>query len=420
MSSFLLVIILFNDGLFFSALSSSFVPVVINIIESIKAEEVYLNDIVNVKGKKPISGKVRINEKGKVNYAKMIINSYNVECENSSKCEVGSKINEDNTVPEIEIKEVESEKNSITIKYETNDEAKVICEYGTDTKYGQTGTINEENNKCTINNLESDTSYYYRLTPKINRKGESKTGAIKTKANVVPATEFKVGDYVYMVPTMNNAYTPTTDSSSPYYTGTNNPGSITPSELDTWVIIRNDSTGIEMVSLNVSSTAISFYGQVGYKNLVGALNEIARQYTNENFVDTSKIRHMGDLPGSSIEQCDDLCGSDIYYEMDTNLVKSAMKIRGTETLVASEPKGNLLDYFLASRLNYQNVGLGQTVCFRYIGTSGGISDRDIWNKNYGNAAKNSNIRPILTLKEGVVASATGDGSEDNPWVLVEQ
>ena len=50
-----------------------------------------LNTIINVKGKKPESGTVTINEKGNVDSAKLVINSYVIECSNKT-CTVKGKL----------------------------------------------------------------------------------------------------------------------------------------------------------------------------------------------------------------------------------------------------------------------------------------------------------------------------------------
>ena len=50
-----------------------------------------LNTIINVKGKKPESGTVTINEKGNVQNSKLVINNYVIECSNK-KCTVKGKL----------------------------------------------------------------------------------------------------------------------------------------------------------------------------------------------------------------------------------------------------------------------------------------------------------------------------------------
>ncbi len=221
-----------------------------------------------------------------------------------------------------------------------------------------------------------------------------------------------------MVPSYVGNYTPTTDSSSPYYTGTSSPGSITPSELDTWVIIKNDGTNIEMVSLNASSTTISFYGQTGYKNFVGALNKIVEQYINDMF--TNGSRHMGYLEGSSIERCNDLCSSDIYYQTDLDMVNSAIG-----NLITMTNEENITSYFLASRFSYYGCGsyYRETCYYARNVNSSGVQEHlqpPIYSNggSYNNIVTSS-IRPILSLKPTVKADLSGDGSANNPWVLVE-
>ncbi len=230
----------------------------------------------------------------------------------------------------------------------------------------------------------------------------------------VPVTDFAVGDYVYMVPSYVGSYTPTTDSSSPYYTGTTSPGSITPSELTQWVVIKNDGTDIEMVSKNVSSTSISFACKAGYINYVDALNEIARQYKNENFVDTSKIRHVGYLPGSSVGHATSYTLNDDYYTVDINLINNVLNTK------VGYNNGVATSYYVASR-QYES----QYHCSRgrYIKSDGNpdYTTLTVWiyDDSSCDPKMSHSIRPILSLKPTAKADSSGDGSANNPWVLVE-
>ena len=173
----------------------------------------------------------------------------------------------------------------------------------------------------------------------------------------------EVGDYVKMTPT-STSYT--TDTTKTGYTSTQK---INPSELNLWRVIRVNSDGtIEMVSEHVSSTAIYFKGQTGYKNLVGYLNVLASQYTNTKYVKST--RHMGyngqteyltntastvdstattapwtSSTGSSTVESQG--GGDTLYTTDTDLVKAA-----TGTLVATKTSGLALFAIAAVSLKF--------------------------------------------------------------------
>ena len=239
----------------------------------------------------------------------------------------------------------------------------------------------------------------------------------------------QVGDYVKMTPT-STSYT--TDTTKTGYTSTQ---TINPSELNLWRVIRVNSDGtIEMVSEHVSTTAIYFKGQTGYKNLVGYLNVLASQYTNANYVKST--RHMGyngqteyltdtantvdststtapwtSSTGSSTVESQG--GGDTLYTTDTDLVKAA-----TGTLVATNTSGSEQTYWLASR--YYNYGSSTDWYYygRYMNASGSVSIKLLYNYNSGfNTRTYSNrLRPIVTLKSGI-SYTPALGTSDDPFVL---
>ncbi len=249
------------------------------------------------------------------------------------------------------------------------------------------------------------------------------TSQLEVVDNKIPVTDLSVGDYVQMTPSYIGSYTPTTDSSSPYYTGTSSPGSVTPSELTKWVIIKDYNTDgiIEMVSLNASSTTITFYGQIGYNNYVGALNKIAEQYRNNTFTNAS--RHMGYLAGSSLEQCNS-CGTDNYYITDVDLVKNAIGVRGSATEITTRLNSDNTFYFLASRFVSGN---GYCRCLSYVWSDvGGAYNGPNCSMNVVNTLSStkyteisSAVRIILSLKPSAKAAAGATGDVNNPYVLVE-
>ena len=242
----------------------------------------------------------------------------------------------------------------------------------------------------------------------------------------------EVGDYIKMTPT-STSYT--TDTSKTGYTSTQK---INPSELDTWRVIKVNSDGtIEVVSENISSTAVYFKGQTGYKNFVGYLNELANQYQNTKY--TIKARHMGyngqteyltdttntvdstatTAPwtcstGRGCSPVESQGGGDTLYTNDTDLVKNAIG-----TLVASLKGGSASDYWLASRYYDYCSSSNWFYSGRSISSSGIIgSSYDLYLYNYGFYANSSyfRLRPILTLKSGISYTAVR-GTSDDPFVL---
>ncbi len=249
----------------------------------------------------------------------------------------------------------------------------------------------------------------------------SDTSQLDVIPSGVPATDFAVGDYVQMTPSYVGSYTPTTDSSSPYYTGTTSPGSVTPSELTKWVVIKNDGTNIEMVSYYASSTKITFYDTDGYHNLIAALNKIAEQYQNNTY--TNGHRYIGYISGLEEDYGNysnyAFHDGGTYYVTDINLIKAAVDVRKESTLVATNPSGSAEGYWLAATA-YQNSSGPWYQYGRYVSSSGEICTATFCAcAGYGHYSVSNSVRPILSLKPTAKAEASGDGSENNPWVLVE-
>ena len=241
----------------------------------------------------------------------------------------------------------------------------------------------------------------------------------------------EVGDYIKMTPT-STSYT--TDTSKTGYTRTQ---TINPNELDIWRVIKVNSDGtIEVVSENISSTAVYFKGQTGYKNLVGYLNELANQYQNTKY--TIKARHMGyngqteyltdtantvdstaTTPpwncstGGSCSPVESQGGGDTLYTNDTDLVKNAIG-----TLKASTKGGSASTYWLASRYYRYDSSSFWYYSGRLIGSSGSINDYNLYYYSRGFSVYSSNfrLRPILTLKSGISYTAVR-GTSDDPFVL---
>ena len=129
------------------------------------------------------------------------------------------------------------------------------------------------------------------------------------------------GDYV--------SYTPPTTSypTDTSYTGYELSQTINPSELNKWrVIAINNDGSVDIMSEYVSSVDVYFQGSVGYQNLAGYLNILARAYEDDGTL--TKVgagRHFGYAP-STIEFCSgtvESCPHDTGYESDYNLIHTS-------------------------------------------------------------------------------------------------
>ena len=302
------------------------------------------------------------------------------------------------------------------------------------TSNSKVATCSVKDTTIIINGLETGTAIItITSNASKNYNAINKTYNLNVK-QLVLSESVKLGDYIKMKPT-STSYT--TDKSKTGYTSTQ---TINPSELDMWRVIKINTDGtIEVVSENVSSIAVYFRGQVGYKNLVGYLNVLANQYQNSKY--TIKARHMGyngqteyltntastvdstsTTPpwicdtGGSCNPIENKGGGDTLYQNDTNLVKNVIG-----TLVVSSKEGSEIYYWLASRdYGYKCYG---TVCWYYFGRNIGYSGNICsygglysYNDGFNTDSYSNRLRPILTLKSGI-SYTNGKGTSSNPYVL---
>ena len=257
-------------------------------------------------------------------------------------------------------------------------------------------------------------------------KGEFK-GTVTFKTDNSQSISLALGDYVKMTPTKSSY---TTDTSKTGYDSTQ---TINPQELNLWrVISLNDEGTVDVVSEHISSTGIYFKGQTGYQNLVGYLNELAKQYENSTYTkssrhfgyngqteyitDTSKFAYPAPWNCSTGESCNPIesqGGGDNLYTKDYNLVNSVLG-----TAVARKPNGITAYYWMASRYYYYSSATDYRWNERYVATSGSvISTKYLYyydSSSFDSYNDNNYLRPILTLKSGL--KYTGSGTEDKPYV----
>ena len=331
----------------------------------------------------------------------------------------------------------------IAIPY-TGNYPNIRCVYGTTENYGSVGTIS--GNTCYFYGTSSNQKLYYKIIA-TNNAGKIYEGrGSATTIETTLADNVKLGDYIYMKPD-STSYSITSDmtgcvsglASSDNCNGINGePQTINPSELTVWRVIRKNSDGtVDVVSENVSSTNVYFYGRTGYQNLVGSLNKIAAQYTNSDYVqstrhmgysnqtqnitDTSKLRRESSPPpfpsstSSSTTSANEALGAgDMGYETDQTLVNTALG-----TLVAKKPSGTAINYWLASRHYDSSRSTEWGFSERIIKTNGSLSTTNLffhnvdWSSSEYSYSPAYAIRPILTLKSTVkIVGGTGTSSDN--------
>lgn len=244
----------------------------------------------------------------------------------------------------------------------------------------------------------------------------------------------KIGDYVRYTPE-KTSYEVASD-----LTGYESNQTINPSELNLWRVIRKNEDGsIDLVSEYTSSNKVTFKGKEGYKNYIGTLNTIAKQYETSGI--TSGSRYIGydgqtefitdetmlnqnstipwsenttaeNSPKGSIRES--LGGGDMLYETDTNLVKEACG----NTLKAYQVNNTSLsvEYWLGSRQFYY-LSSGWSFSVRSVNPNYGIGGFNLSyydNDSFNEGNYSYYLRPIVTLKSGIQANS-GDGTSGTPW-----
>lgn len=213
-----------------------------------------------------------------------------------------------------------------------------------------------------------------------------------------------VGDYVQMTPTSTSYEIDTTKTG---YTGTEQK-KLNPSELNLWRVIRkNDDGTIEMVSEYVSSVNVYFQGLVGYNNSVIVLNEVAKQYENNVYTETS--RHSG-YNAADITK----------YDVDTSLIKNAIKTLSTYKVGST----TTTTYWLAAKTIYNDSNTSTSNRRLYYG-GGSYYEYyyvTIFSNTIGSGTNevsqiyNYAIRPIVVLKN-TLQNIEGSGTKESPYIL---
>ena len=247
---------------------------------------------------------------------------------------------------------------------------------------------------------------------------------------------FEVGDYITMTPSKEEFKL--TAEESPTFSYVN----LNPQELTQWRVLKKNDCNVEVISDYVTSTKITFYGYLGYKYYVGALNTLASAYENPKYTvgsrsfgydgqtevikDTSyfdgtrtEVPSLVDsgypYTGVGEERMGGVLGDTLYlkdYLLSRNIsAHNAKKFNSTNTTS---------DYWIASR-RYWVISDGSAYSFdlRYnisamtIATSRYDGTKGFWTNTYYSQYP---IRPILVFKTGVTISG-GSATEEDPYTL---
>ena len=260
----------------------------------------------------------------------------------------------------------------------------------------------------------------------------------------------ELGDYVYYKPIETSVSVDTSKTGYAEYDSTFTQ-SINPSELELWRVLNiYDDGTVDLISEYVSSTDVYFYGQTGYLNFVGYLNELAKEYETEGItLDENGSRYFGyngqteyitdtsmftSTPpfGCSTDGTTGNCsnttypndpddyeaygGGDTLYTTDYNQLQTVLGTRiaykvGTDTAKA---------YWMASRYYYYSSASNYSWSGRSVSTSGSNSYNNLYyyySSSFYSSRPKSALRPIVTLKSGL-SYGGGIGTEDSPMKII--
>ncbi len=243
---------------------------------------------------------------------------------------------------------------------------------------------------------------------------------------VAKKSTLALGDYILYTPSKTSY---TTDKS---YTGRDGVQTIYPNELTLWRVLSLNQDGtVDIISEDVSSSAICFAGKTGYQNLVGYLNVLASQYENSTY--TAGSRYFGysgqtefitdttyfvypqpwtcSTGGTCNPDPDDYeayGGGDTAYLTDFNLVNS---------FIGGKRKRS---YWIASRYYMRQSATLYDWIGRILKSGDGLlGEVIIYRGNRGNFTSFSDscsyLRPIVTLKSTL--SYSGLGTEEHPMEI---
>lgn len=260
-------------------------------------------------------------------------------------------------------------------------------------------------------------------TMSFNRKSskEFTSTIIDELENVDRIKTVKVGDYISMRPTTASF---TTNKS---ITGYSTNQTIKPQELNLWRVLKiNEDSTIDTISEYTSSNYVTLYGITGYSNLVGYLNELAKQYENSTYTVGSRIvgysnqtlvinstaKYYENPPNCEIDNAESYgCGDDGYLD-DIKLIED---VYGTVS-ANCVGTGNNCSYWIGSR-SFVNRGASKWAWYGMTtNNTNGYSSVKMFQYPWEYSNVNGYIRPIVVLKSDLTIRS-GNGTKNNPYVI---
>ncbi len=228
-------------------------------------------------------------------------------------------------------------------------------------------------------------------------------------------------------------------------TGYTEDQTIKPNELNLWRVLQiNQDETIDIISVYTSSDKIWFSEELGFRNYIGVLNDLASAYTNSNYTVGSRYpgyngqtefiteplskETSGDFTTGAAgwdASVEPYGGGDNFYQKDYALIQKALN---TRIAYRVDEQDTIVNYWFASRWLVVDYNYGTSSHYddlwygRIINGNGNITSNGGFHGlngeiHTGNTFQTgSYIRPIVTLKSNLTP-ISGDGSEGSPWTF---
>jgi len=183
-----------------------------------------------------------------------------------------------------------------------------------------------------------------------------------------------------------------------------------------WRVFSNDGDTIQLISAE-SVGDLSLQGEIGYLNIIYALNSLSRAYVNPEYA----------VSGRSIgcKGCAEKIEGELGYQYPlTTYLTAPYTETGYEADINIIHSNNLIhssgdSAWLASRCVNGETS-GTTFSGRTLTKAGTVSQGSLHRISFDDTksedARIAGVRPIITLRTGVKATG-GDGTSESPWTI---
>ena len=304
----------------------------------------------------------------------------------------------------------------------------------------ESAVVDEDGKKLTGYVVFNGNDYSFSYSDSTN--GYKKCGVNNSQNNTdIGVVTFTTGDYISMTPSSKS----NTSSLCGDY-------ELNPQELNLWRVISDNGNNVEMISVYVSSKAISFKGKNSFLKYILCLNQLANAYTSKYTISARNIGYSNqttELDGNIFSETvpwkctannscnsestclnntdwircnttESLGGGDIGYSSD---FEKLIAVFGDVYARKVDDKSKNAKYWLSSRgYKYWNEN---KYAYRAKVVSDGsngnwIDATDLYKYENGSFSDGTTnpfgLRPIVTIKNNINCKS-GSGKINDPYVL---